>query len=100
MIGQFSFSCRPSTDHILLELKWRDGERVGRIRAPTEIIEAFGDEFAMRADDEFVQLGVALGYGVTIASMTEIPLTLTGDRSAWPRQFGVLLPRGPSTSSN
>lgn len=96
VIGRFSFASAPSTSHILLELKWHNGERVGCIRAPKDILDAFGETLVMRETDEFVQFAFALGYAVTIASMTETPLTLTGDRSAWPNEFGDLMPRLPT----
>lgn len=90
MIGQFSFSDDAPASHIALELAWRDGYASGRIIAPGSVVEDLAEQLAMRPQDEFISLPIALGYSIIVAMTAGVPLTLTGDRSVWPEDLGAL----------
>ena len=90
MIGTFVFSADPAPPCIMLELAWRGGARIGRVVAPKEVMEKWADCLALREGDDYLQLPLALGYAVTVASTVRLPLTVSGDRSAWAPSFGRL----------
>lgn len=91
MIGRFWYADSPCIRHVAVRLEWRSGEPLGRVEPPPEVVGRLPFEVVL--DDEFMVLAVALGYAVTIAAMAGIKLTITGDVSAWPSDWGALSPR-------
>lgn len=91
MIGQFWFAESPCRLHVAVRLDWRSGERVGRVEPPAEVAERL--PFDVPVEDEFITLPMALGFAVTIAALAGSKLTITGDVTAWPEDWGVLSPR-------
>jgi hypothetical protein len=92
MIGQFIYTAGAPQDHIVLDLTWRGAVAEARVSSPEHVIELFerGD-VGVRQDDEFMSLPIALGYAVLLAGLSQTALVVTGDRSAWPCEWGELL---------
>lgn len=99
MIAQFRYSKAPCGHDVVVWMEWNDGQASARVQAPdgvshrlecmdiTPICGSMGLEFA-------------LGYGVMIAALANTKLTLSGDVSAWPKEWGELYPRRSSTLEN
>jgi hypothetical protein len=91
MIGQFSYSEMPCTKHVAVRLGWQSGESVARVETPADVAQVL--PFHIPLDDEYMSLPIALGYAVMISGMSGTKMTLTGDVSAWPEQWGALSTR-------
>lgn len=94
MIGRFFYSCEERPLDVLVDLQWRGGSPGGVVRAPDWVLDKLeGNDFALKANDEFMQLPFALSYGVLVASAAHAKLTFCGDRSAWMDVWGTLVDR-------
>jgi hypothetical protein len=94
MIAQFWFAEEPPPTHISLQLTLIDGEPYGRVYAPPDVVsEMLERDMPARQEDEFIWLPLALGYAVTMSGITSAALTLTGDLTAWPQDWGILSER-------
>lgn len=89
MIGQFRFSDRPSSQHVVVWMEWLDGLPAARVEAPGHV-SAQLEEMNMDHVVGTMGLEFALGYGVMIAALARTRLTLAGDVSAWPAEWGRL----------
>lgn len=92
MIGRFWYEDTPSVAHISLTLIWHDGEPHGRLKAPAYLCEQLGETFGYR-EEEAMTLPFALSYAVLLAAISGAKLTLTGDVSVWPDEWGKLYHR-------
>lgn len=92
MIGRFWYEDTPSVAHISLALTWQDGEPHGRLKAPAYLCEQLEETFGYR-EDEAMRLPFALSYAVLLAAISGEKLTLTGDISVWPEEWGKLYHR-------
>ncbi len=91
MLGQFWYGRAPSSDNVVLVLAWADGERRGKVVAPCWIEgHSFASSLLMQPSDELIGLPFALSYGVLIAASAGANLTVTGDASVWPEEWGIL----------
>ena len=85
MIAEFWFRETVHKDHVALRLLWNNGTPQGSVISPPQVRDTLEQlHITARAEDEPMNLGIALGYAVTIATLSQTPLTLTGDCSAWP----------------
>lgn len=92
-LAQFAYADRAPAAHLSLQLAWIDGTAAGRLDVPREVVRQFSGRLGISFDDEYMRLPVALSYAVLIAAETAVPLTITGDRTAWPERFGALTTR-------
>lgn len=94
MIGQFWFSEAAPSEHVVLQLSWKNGSPEGTVISPPDVISSLErQEIPARSKDEAMQLGIALGYAVMVSSLSQTPLTLSGDCTAWPSVWGSLKTR-------
>lgn len=94
MIGQFWFAESDPGGHVILHLSWDSGEVQGTVGCPQSVVLSLQQrDIPVRAEDERMHLSFALGYAVMISTLSETPLTLTGDSSAWPSAWGSLKSR-------
>jgi len=94
MIGRFWYAESPCGKHITVRLAWQNGSARARVEPPAGVADKLGDDdIPLRADDEFMSLPIALGYAVLIAGLSETSLTVTGDVTAWPQEWGSLSER-------
>lgn len=92
MIGHFWFRDAAAEADIIVELIATGTSCSGRVRAPASVVaELVRQNLPVRAHDEVMDLPFALSYGVLLASMSKTNLTISGDRSAWPEDWGALL---------
>lgn len=92
MIGQFTYSDEAPCSHVILNLAWDGSAAVGRVAVPGWARSALRATHGCTRDhDEYMRLGIALSYGVLLATAAGLPLTITGDRSAWPAEWGELV---------
>lgn len=89
MIGQFRFSDRPCSQHVVIWMEWLDGLPSARVEAPGHVSTQL-EEMNLSHIDGSMGLEFALGYGVMIAALAKAKLTLAGDLSAWPMEWGTL----------
>ncbi|PXA97533.1 hypothetical protein DMC47_13330 [Nostoc sp. 3335mG] len=92
MIARFWYANAPCDRHIALRLAWREGEATARVEAPPEL-EMFFAELRTRQNDEFMDLPIALSYAVLVAAKARRRLTITGDATVWPEEWGQLSER-------
>lgn len=73
-------------------MEWLDGRPSARVEAPCHVS---GHLEHMNLDEIAGLMGLefALGYGVIIAALANAKLTLSGDMSAWPSEWGELTHR-------
>jgi hypothetical protein len=94
MIAHFWYAEEPAATHVTVRLAWHDGQPSGRVEAPAFVAwERPELDIPLGGPDDFMSLGYALGYGVLIATTAGTKLTLTGDVTAWPQEWGVLTAR-------
>lgn len=92
MIARFWYDRTPSAHHISLELAWHEGEPSGCLVPPDALLDQ-ARKLGVYKVGEYLRLPFALGLGVLLAGMSGAKLTLTGDTSAWPTDWGDLCPR-------
>jgi len=90
MIGQFVFQGTPGGDAICLQLMWSGNERQGVLHVPPDIEASLLEKEYPVANGDQMMLGIALGHGVTLAALSQCPLRVCGDASAWPEEWGPL----------
>ena len=96
MIGRFVYMNGAPGGHIVLDLSWRDGAPEARVSSPDHVVELFRrQDMSVRYDDEAMSLPIALGYAVLLAGLSETDLVVSGDRSAWPSEWGELVDMHP-----
>lgn len=94
MIGRFWYAESPCRNHIAVRLAWQDGLAKARVESPLALVdELSGTDIPFRKDDEFMVLPIALGYAVLLAGLSKTRLTVTGDVTAWPQEWGSLSER-------
>lgn len=89
MIAQFWYDDAPCESHIAIRLDWEEGEPIACVEAPPHVTHRLS-ELSIPHREGSMRLPFALGYGVTIAALTEAKLTVTGDVTAWPVSWGDL----------
>lgn len=89
MIGQFRYSERPCDQHVVVWMEWLDGLPSARVETPGHVSNHL-EEMNMVPIAGAMGLEFALGYGVLIAALSRAKLTLSGDLSAWPSEWGDL----------
>lgn len=94
MIAQFWYADAPCDSHIAIRLDWQEGEPIACVEAPPHVVDRLA-ELSISHTEGAMRLPFALGYGVTIAGLTESELTMTGDMTAWPADWGDLNHREP-----
>jgi hypothetical protein len=91
MLGQFWFERSPCDDSVVVVMDWVDGERRGKVLTPCWISEhPLASELLLEPSDELIGLPMALSYGVLLASTAGADLTISGDYSVWPQEWGQL----------
>ncbi len=91
MLGHFVYSKDPVDDCMLIEMQWRNDDRIGVLHVPpsvTNLVE--GSDYEHIQTGESLALPIALGLGVILAGLTDVDLVLTGDRTAWKSSWGSL----------
>lgn len=92
MIGQFTYADDAPGSHVVLDLAWRGVDAVGRVAAPRWVVDILTHTMInAREHDEYMGLSLALSYGILVAAAAGAPLTITGDRTVWPAEWGRLL---------
>lgn len=92
MIGQFWFRDAPSDVEVVVELYSGEGVGQGQVRAPEHVISQLRQQnIPVRSADELMQLPMALAYAVLISTLSDAVMTISGDKTAWPIQWGTLL---------
>lgn len=92
VIGQFSYAAEMPQDHVVLDLAWEGGQPRARVVAPAWVVQALVDtNIVPRPDDEYLGLPIALSYGVLVASVAGALFTVSGDKSVWPLEWGILI---------
>lgn len=89
MIGQFRFSERPCDQHVIIRMEWLNGLPSARVEAPGHVSDQLEDMNVVLIGGA-MGLEFALSYGVLIAALAKTKLTLSGDMSAWPAEWGDL----------
>lgn len=90
MIGSFRYTEVPPPNAVALQLFWKGGDSAGAIHVPDDVALAMEQAGYPGANGEPMSLGLALGYGVTVAALTGQELRIYGDRSVWPDEWGML----------
>lgn len=92
MIGRFWFREAPTDVEVVVELVTAEGIGHGLVHAPEHVISHLkNSHIPVRRADELMQLPIALAYAVLISTMSNTVMTISGDRRAWPVQWGPLL---------
>lgn len=89
MIGQFHYAEKPCDQHVVVWMEWLNGLPSARVDAPSHVFEQL-EEMNLAHVAGTMGLEFALGYGVMIAALAKAKLTLSGDMSAWPAEWGDL----------
>lgn len=89
MIGQFRYAEKPCDQHVVVWMEWLDGLPTARVEAPRHVSSQLDDIFLAQVGGT-MGLEFALSYGVMIAALGKAKLTLSGDISAWPAEWGAL----------
>ena len=92
MLGQFWYrEVAPETD-ISLNLQWLGGQAKGKVFVPCPVAKKELElDLRVQKNDEYLSLPLAISYALFIAAMSGTKLTITGDTSAWPPEWGTLL---------
>lgn len=91
MIGEFRFASSPASQAIAIRMVWVDDEPMATIHLPDSVLRLAEElDLMILQDTEPLRLPVLLGYGVSVAALTGHVLRLTGDESAWQREWGPL----------
>lgn len=92
MIAQFWYAEAPCEKHVAVRMHWSEGSPVACVEAPACVTHHLA-QLNIAHIEGVTDLAFALGYGVTIAGLAGAKLTITGDASAWPDEWGELTPR-------
>lgn len=91
MIGNFCFTAHPPADCVAVRMEWDVyGARHGTLVISTSLRRAIEAE-KLPATDEPLSIDGALAYGVVLAVRAQTTLTLTGDITVWPEEWGLLI---------
>ena len=91
MIGTFFYCAWIDESAIGIELiRAGDGAPMGKVTVPKFISEALDDAVLPSADVEPMLLPVAIAYAVFLGMSGNIPVRITGDRTAWNPAWGPL----------
>ena|SRR5215217_5718212 len=92
MIGQFSYAYEIDDSHVGLLMAWDAGAAKARVVSPRWVVDILQDKnVGVRDQDEFMALPMALSYSILIATMAGAYLTVSGDTTVWPREWGDLV---------
>ena len=89
MSAQFWYAEAPSDKHVAVRMYWEEGAPAACVEASAYIAHQLA-QLNISHIEGGVGLAFALGYGVTIAGLVGAKLTITGDVSAWPDEWGEL----------
>lgn len=92
MIAQFWYADIPCDKHVAVRMEWFEGEPSGSVEVPHHLAGRL-DALSISPTTGTMRLSFALGYGVLIAAATDAKLTITGDMTVWPDDWGELAPR-------
>lgn len=95
MIAQFRYSEAPCGHDVIVRMEWSDGRALARVEAPEGVSHRLED-LDIKEVCGTVGLEFALAYGVMIAALANAKLTLSGDVSVWPIEWGALYSRRSS----
>lgn len=91
MIGNFFYTSRPAVDCIAVCMTWGpDGARKGTLVVPHSLREHIEAE-RMPSTDEALSIDGALAYAVVLSIRAGLSLTLSGDISVWPVEWGQVI---------
>lgn len=91
MIGDFLFSAEPIEGVVMVAMgRDSDGSRHGSLVVPAIVDDEMAEYDYPSAQGAF-PVASAIAYGLIIAMKTGRPLVLTGDRSAWSADWGILI---------
>jgi hypothetical protein len=97
MIGRFVYMAGPPEGHIVLDLSYGARTAEARVYSPDHVAHLFQQhQIGMRYEDELMSLPIALSYAVLLAGLSDTALVVSGDRSAWPQEWGELLDMRPA----
>lgn len=92
MLGNFWYRIVPPPDDVVVELCWVEGERRAKVTTPCWISEhPLASKILLEPSEEYIGLPMAFSYGVLIAATAGAYFTISGDRSAWPSEWGDLI---------
>mgnify|MGYP001229631172 CR=1 FL=1 len=89
MIADFRFDPAPSVDDVVVELLWHGEERMGQIVVPPGMDEAI--VISGLPDLKPLPVISAVAYAMVLAAQSHRHLKLSGDPSAWRREWGSLI---------
>lgn len=99
MIADFRYDPLPAEGVIAVELhRSAAGADSAILMIPSDVRRALRNECP--PPDQVMSLPSALGAGVFIAAKASRSLRISGDRQAWPEEWGALLPRRPASRSH
>lgn len=92
MLGKFWYRGSPLPGDVVLELRWDADERRGRVHTPSWVFDhPVAPDLSLQQNDEYISLALAFSYGLLVAASAGACLTISGDRSAWPGEWGKLI---------
>jgi len=95
MIADFRYDPLPAEGVIAVELHRNvAGTDSAILVIPADVRRALRNQCP--SPGEIMSLPSALGAGVFVAAQTSRSLRISGDRQAWPEEWGALLPRRPA----
>lgn len=94
MIADMRYAEHPPDSHVVVHLQWELGDRKAVVTAPDEVIFAMEMmDVQVRPSDELMIIPVAVSYAMFLAGMANVPLTVSGDCTVWPEDWGELTVR-------
>jgi hypothetical protein len=94
MIAYFRYDKSPEADCISVELTSAQGVALGIVSLPPDAFKQMErlNPTAARSGDPMA-LPFALSYGVLAASITGCKLSIAGEKTLWPEDWGMLIDR-------
>lgn len=89
MIGDFRFEAAPLSQHVSVSLFWEGDARMAKIVAPA-VIGLHAARNDLPPIGPAMPVASALAYAVFLAAGTGTPLTISGDHTVWPKEWGNL----------
>jgi hypothetical protein len=74
---------------VIVEMSWRDGDRIGALLVPEDIKTQMKDRDYPGMDGD-LRVESALAYAVYISLVARLPVAVTGDASVWDPRWGEL----------
>ena len=90
MIGDFRYEERPSDAGVIVDLSWIDGEPHAAVRLTADVHNECNLHGLPTISEQAIRLPFALATAIIVAGLCEAEMCLTGNRQAWPVQWGAL----------